>query len=212
MAIKLANCTGQNSVFYTGTPNYVDVDNTFTASTGLVTFAIKAADTTQPGGAWADGDTVGVRVWKDDSNFQIWKAIWVAASEYLQVETLEDSVGTLDNLDDVVVTAVLTAEQLSDLILEPQVVVISGTTHTTLDADCGKLHRTTHGSAVTITLGSNNRINWHGLFRQDGAGLMSFARASTDTINGGTTNVAAAGQFKTAYVHQITEGAWVATV
>lgn len=210
MTIKFANTTGQFGTFYTGTPNYVDVGTLTTPTAGMVTFPTKAADTTQPSGIWVDGDIIGVRVYKDADNFQIWTGTWDATNEYIEVETLEDSVGTLSDTDLVTVTGVVTSEMLHSITMEPQVVTITGTTYTTQDKDCGKIHRCTNVAATTVTLSASSRVGWHGLFLFEEAGIVSFARDSTDTINDDTSNVDGAGQFRTAYILQATEGDWKA--
>jgi hypothetical protein len=47
---------------------------------------------------------------------------------------------------------------------------------------------------------------------QEGDGIVSVARDSTDTLNGGTTNISLSGKWKSAYLFQRTEGAWVVVV
>lgn len=205
--IMFSNLVGQAGIYHTGSPNYVDVDNAYTPVAGMVTFAAKDTDD-----AWGDGDLMGVKIYVNDTNYKVWWASWDATNEYIEVITEEETVGTIADGAAVTVIAVPTRLMMEKAIWEPRVVTITGTTHTTLDADFGALHRCTNGSAVTVTLGADCRANWHGLFSQEGAGLVSFARASTDTINGGTANVPMAGQYKTAYVYQPTEGAWIASV
>jgi hypothetical protein len=63
MALQFPNRTAQFGLFQTGTPDYVDVDNTFSPESGMVTFAAKATDD-----SWSDGDTVGVLIAKNTSN------------------------------------------------------------------------------------------------------------------------------------------------
>lgn len=212
MAIKLPNRTGQAGVYHTGSPNYVDVDHTFLSSDGMVTFATKAADATQPGGVWANADTVGLLVVKDSSNWKVWYASWNSASEYLEVVTEEDSLGTISDGDAVVVTGTLTAEMLDQVFFTPQIYTVTGTTYTTLAAHKGWLIRCTSGSAVTITLDEDLPVGFHGIVVQEGAGTVSFAREGTDTINGAAANVSLAAQWKSAYFYQASAGAWVAVV
>ena len=204
--IRFANRIKQAGVFHTGTPDYVQFSGAAVA--GYVTLASVAE------GVWADNDIVSVLIYVDDSNYKVWLGYYdkvdTAYNVYLTTE--EFTVGTINDTDAVTVSIVPTAKLVEKTVLEPQFVVITGTTHTTLDVDCGKVHRYTSGSAVTVTLGAGCRVNWHAVHVQEGAGLVSFARDSTDTVNGGTTNVDMAGQYKTAYTYQHTEGAWIAAV
>lgn len=205
MTMRFANRTGQAGTYKTGSPNYVEVLNTEPARTGMVTFAAKVADD-----SWVDGDQTGILVAKDAANYKVWLATWVAATERFNVSIEEESVGTISDSDDVEVTAVLTTAMMGSVIFDPQTVVISGVTHTTIDADTGKLHRCTSASDITITLGDGCKVGWHGVFVQEGAGIPSFARSSTDTINGATGNIPIYARYKSAYVYQASEGAWVA--
>jgi hypothetical protein len=178
----------------------------------MVTFAAKAVDSTQPGGVWVDGDTVGVLIKKTDSHYKVWTAIWDATNEHLEVVTEEDTVGTISDGDTVLVLGILTAEVVDNLVMSAQLLTVSGTTHTTALADKGKVVRCTSGSAVTITLDDAMPVGYHGLVVQEGAGAVSLARDGTDTINGGTANVMLGGQWKSAYFYQPTNGAWVVVV
>lgn len=205
--IQFSNRTGQAGIYHTGSPNYVDVDFTYTAVTDKDTFYDKSVDD-----GWAADDQMGVLIYKSAGNYKVWWAYWDASNQYIKAITEEDSVGTISDADSVTITALPTRLMLEKAIWEPKVVTITGTTHTTLDADVGALHRCTNAGAVTVTLGEDCRANWHGLFVQEGTGLVSFARDGTDTINGGTSNVDMGGQFKSAYVYQPTEGAWIAVV
>jgi hypothetical protein len=147
-------------VFYTGTPDYVDVDNASDPLAEMLTFASQAMD-------WATGDLVGVLIKKDATNYKIWVGEWDDTNEYVEKFFEEESVGTISNNDAVEVTAVLTERMAESLVFEPQIVVISGTTHTTADTNCGKLHRCTSSSAVAITLDSSAKVPWQGLFVQE---------------------------------------------
>jgi hypothetical protein len=191
-------------VYYDSTTDYVDVDNTFTVEQGMVTFAAKATDD-----SWANNDLCGLLVKKDNSNYQVWLGKWVSASEYFEVVTLEESVGTLSDEDDVIVTAVLTNVVMDKAISEPQIETEAGTSRTLSLSDKGKVISFTSGSTVTVTPAATLPVNFHCMLVQEGAGAVSVARDSTDTLNGGTANVSLAGQWKSAYLFQRTEGAWV---
>jgi hypothetical protein len=106
--IRIPNRTAQAATYKTGTPNYVDV-SAGAAVTGMVTFSAKAADD-----LWTDGDTLGIVIRKDDSNYKVWTATWDATNEYLEMGTEEESVGTISDDDAVTVTASMTAGQLED--------------------------------------------------------------------------------------------------
>ena len=200
--LRFPNRAGQEGVFYTGSPDYVDVDNASDPLAEMLTFASQAT-------TWATSDLVGVLIKKDATNYKIWVGEWDATNEYVEKFFEEEAVGTISDSDAVEVTAVLTQRMAESLVFEPQIKTISGTTHTTADEDCGKLHRCTSSSAVAITLDSSSKVPWQGLFVQEGAGTVTISRASTDTINNGTDPVAIPARYKTAYVYQYTEGAWM---
>lgn len=190
-------------MFHTGTPDYVDVSSG-AAGDGMFTFPEKAA-----ADSWVDGDIVFIAVTLDDNNYSVWAAEWDETNEYLLLSTAEESVGTLTDNDIVTTTSTITSLGLDHLIFEPQLVEVSGTTHTTLADNKGRTHRVTGASAVTVTLDDSMPVGWHAVFVQEGAGTVSFARAGTDTINGGAGSVDISDQWKSAYVYQATEGAWV---
>lgn len=212
-SIRFPNNTGQTGIYHTGSPNYVDVTSTYTVQDRFVSFDAKAADD-----SWADGDIVGIRIEKDATAYKIWKAQWDATyatngdEAALLVVTEEDSVGTVSDGDSVLVTATVTKKIFDDVLFRPQFVEVSGTTHTALEVDSGKVHRCTNGSAVTVTVDAALSVGWHAVFIQEGAGLVSFDPQSTDTLNGGTSNIPMGGQHKSAYIYQHTEGAWIAVV
>ena len=101
---------------------------------------------------------------------------------------------------------------LESLLYDAPMVTIIETTHTTLLINKGKLHRCTSASAVTITLDEDMPVGWQGVFVQEGAGVVTFQKEESDTLNGGSGTVAIPLQWKTAYVYQHTEGAWVVIV
>jgi len=205
--LRLPNRTAQAGVYKTGTPNYVDVDEGFAAIAGMVTFDAKATDD-----GWLALDLVSVLIKKDNSNYKVWIATWDATNKYLKLDTEEETVGTISDADNVEVWAVASSKMMETLIYEPKIVTISGTTHATLDANKGALHRCTSASAVTVTLDEDTLVNWQGLFVREGAGSVTFQKEGTDTINGSSDAVAISGQFKTAYVYQPSAGAWFVVV
>ena len=210
---RFPNNTGQTGVYKTGSPNYVDVTDTYTVQDRFVRFAAKATDD-----GWADDDIVGIRIEKSATAYKVWKAKWDATyttnddEAALLVVMEEDTVGTISDGDSVLVTAVPTKLTFDDVLFRPQFVVVSGTTHTLLEVDSGKVHRFTSESAVTVTVDAALSVGWHCVLIQEGAGLVSLDPQSTDEINGATANVAMAGQYKSAYLYQHTEGDWIAVV
>ena len=203
--LRFPNRAGQEGVFYTGTPDYVDVDNAEDPLAEMLTFASQATN-------WATGDLVGVLIKKDATNYKIWVGEWDDTNEYIEKFFEEESVGTISDSDAVEVTAVLTQRMAESLIFEPQIVIISSTAHTTDDDNCGKLHRCTAATATTITLDSSAKVPWQGLFVWEGIGSVSIEIESTDEINEGTDPVDIPARYKTAYVYQHTEGAWTVLV
>lgn len=204
--LRFANRTGQAGVYHTGSPNYVACSGG-AAEAGYVTFEAKDTDD-----SWDDGDTIGVLVLKDNSNYKVWIASWDATNKYLEVVTEEETVGTISDSDAVIARAVLTTEQIDNAITEPQINVQTGTTYTLLASDKGKVVCFTSGSAVTVTIDAALQVNFHCLLVQEGAGVVSLDPQSTDTLNGAAANVSLADQWKSGYLYQRTEGAWVLIV
>lgn len=101
ITIRLPNRTGQLGTYKVGSPNYVDVDSTNAALTGMVTFAEKSIDD-----SWLTDDLMSILIRKDDSNYKVWLAQWDGINEYLKVVTEEETVGTISNNDEVNVIAV----------------------------------------------------------------------------------------------------------
>jgi len=210
---RFPNNTGQTGIYKTGSPNYVDVTATYAVQDRFVRFGAKATDD-----SWADDDIVGIRIEKSATAYKVWKAKWDATyatnddEPALLLVTEEDSVGTINDGDSVLVTATVTKLVFDDVLFRPQFVTVSGTTHTFLEVDSGKVHRFTSADAVTVTVDAALTVGWHAVCVQEGAGLVSFDPQSTDTLNGAGTNVPMSGQFRSAYIYQHTEGAWIAVV
>lgn len=204
MPLQFPNRTGQAGTYYTGSPNYVDVDNAESPISSMVTFAAKATDD-----SWADGDTVTIEVRKDSSTWWVGTATWDETNEYLELTTEEDSAGTLTNADDVTVTAVPTRDSFLVVSRGAEFVAESGTTRTLSLGDHGHTIRCTSSSAVTITCDDALPVGFHCLVIQEGSGTVSVAIEGTDTVNGGTSAVEVSGQYKAAYVYQATAGAWM---
>jgi hypothetical protein len=201
--LRFPNRTGQRGVFKDSSPDYIDVDSSYDDITGYTNFDDKSTAET-----WITDDLVGLLILKNSTNWKIWTAKWDNTNDYLILVTEEDSAGTITADDEVDVYAVPTAGLMQQLLYEPQIVTVSGTTHSTSDLDIGRLHRFTSGSAVTVTLDEDTMVGWHGVLVQEGAGVVTIQRDGSDTINGGSTSVALA-QWKSAYVYQPTAGAWV---
>ena len=209
--IKYANRTEQAGIFYTGSPNYVDVDNTFTVPASRISFAVTAANTSQPDGAWATGDMTGILVKKDESNYKLWLASW-DANEFLYLVKEELSVGTISNTDAVTVSAVLTSWMMNEIKTQQQYTLVSGTTYTVLASDLGKVLRCTSASNMTITIPDTLPVGFTAAWVREGAGTASIARSGVETINGATTPVAVSAQWKRGIFYKVGTTAWVATV
>lgn len=207
ITIRLPNRTGQLGTYKVGSPNYVDVDSTNAALTGMVTFAEKSIDD-----SWLTDDLMSILIRKDDSNYKVWLAQWDGINEYLKVVTEEETVGTISNNDEVNVIAVLTTRSFDKIVFEVQSTEVTGTTYTVVATDRGKQICCTSSSPVTITLDETLPVGFHCLIIQEGTGLVSLAIAGSDTINSDTINVYLGGQYSSAYVYQRTEGIWVALV
>lgn len=199
------NATGQAATFKTGSPNYIDV-STGAALENWSTFAARAtAD------SWADGDLVGIYIEKDTSNHKVWLASWDATNSYLELVSEEDTAGTISDTDSVNVSAVPTKLVMEKVMRDAEFVTEATTTRTLSASDHGQIIRCTSGSAVAITLDDALPVNFHCLIVQEGAGTVTVDSEGTDTLNGvaAGTGVEVSGQWKSAYVYQPVEGAWV---
>jgi hypothetical protein len=203
--LRFPNRTAQSGVYKTGTPNYVDAFGG-TAVTGMVTFATKVV-----GDGWNDGDTVGVLVKKDDSNYWVGLGTWDATNNYVELTTEEESIGTLADGDPITISAVPTASTFLAVARGAEFVEESGATRTLSLTDEGATIRCTSGSAVAITCADTLPVGFHCLIVQEGAGTVTIDSENTHSLNGATagTGVEVAGQWKSAYVYQRAEGEWV---
>lgn len=206
MALIFPNSTGQAGVYQTGSPNYVDVASSYVPLEEHTTFVASASAE-----GWTDGDLLTVYVKESTVITAVWLGEWDETNSRINLVTEEKAAGTLTDGAAVSIIAVPSALSYDKMVHEPRIVLISGTTHTTQTANTGALHRCTSASAVTITLDTGAPVEWHGLFVQEGAGLVSFARGGADTINGGTANVSILSRYNSSYAYQPTEGAWIIT-
>ena len=202
--IRFSNLVGQAGFYQTGSPNYVDVAAAYTPALDRVTFSAKAADD-----GWVDGDTIGIRIFKSHDNYKIWYASWDGTAKRLFAVIEEESVGAIANGDAVTVSAVVTGKMMDKAIWEPQFVLVAGATYTLLASDVGKTICFTSASAVTVTVDAALPVGFQCLIVQEGAGVVTLARASTDTLNGQAGNIACPGQFQSLYLYQRIEGAWI---
>lgn len=199
------NITGQNATFKTGSPNYVDVSSG-SALAGLMTFAArKTADN------WADGDLVGIEIKKDNANKKVWLASWDDTNSYLELVSEEETSGTISDNDAVEVTAVVTRLTIEKIWRDSEFIVDATTARTLSATDHGKTICFTSASAVAVTCDDTLPADFHCLLVQEGAGVVTVDSEGSDTINGAAagTGVAISGQYKSAYVYQRAEGAWV---
>lgn len=202
------NATGQAATFATGSPNYVDVSSGSALSNYATFSATATAD------SWADGDLVGIYIEKDASNHKVWLASWDATNSYLELVSEEKTVGTINDTDAVNVTAVPTKLVMEKVMRDAEFVAETGTTRTLAATDNGRTIRCTSASAVAITLDDALPVDFHCLIVQEGAGTVTVDSEGTDTLNGvaAGTGVAISGQYKSAYVYQAAEGAWIIVV
>jgi hypothetical protein len=206
MALIFPNSTGQNGIYVTGTPNYVDVDSAYATLDEHTSFAASASAE-----GWSDGDIMTVYVKESATAHEVWLGQWDETNSRINQLIVEKDSVALVNGQPVGIVAVPSKLSYDKMVHEPRIFLISGTTHTTQDVNTGALHRCTSGSAVTVTLDTGAPVEWHGLFVQEGAGLVSFARGGSDTINGGEASVSILSRYNSAYVYQPTEGAWIIT-
>lgn len=202
--IRFSNRIGQTGYFKTGSPDYIDVAAAYAPGSDRVTFATRA---TAEG--WVTGDTLGVLITKAPGNYKLWYATWDATNKRLSLLLEEDTAGTISDGDQVTVSSVVTKRMLDHAVWEPQFVTITGTAYTLLSSDIGKTLCCTNSAAVTITVDAALPVGFHCVIVQEGAGVVSLARASTDTLNGQTGNLSTPAQFQSLYLCQRVEGAWI---
>jgi hypothetical protein len=201
------NATGQTGVYKDGSPNYIDVDSgVFSPQSEAQLFATKAtAD------GWSDGDTLAVFVKKDNTNWAIWMATWDAANEYLLVDTVEDSLGSFTTDDPVTVYATISQEFWRRTVRQATPKVTSATSYTALLEDSGSQIVFTSGSPIAVSTDQDLPVGYHVVLFAAGAGVVtvSIGGAGGDTLNGATAGIPLAGQWKSAYLWQYEEGAWM---
>jgi hypothetical protein len=210
MAHQFPNKTAQVGVYKTGSPPYIDVSSEEQIVDECASF-IDAATLY----SFADGDTLGVLVRKNSSDWAVWVVAWDAANKYLLRVSEESIAGTLIDADSVTVYATLTTAMIQSASTTPnrmQPLVESGTSRLISANDSGKTICCTAATTVSLSLPDNLPANVHGLAVQEGLGEVRFTASGTSTINGGTSPVLLAGQYKSAYFYQRTQGAWVACV
>jgi len=198
MAIRFPNIAYQTATFETGSPNYIDC-SAGAALPEFVLFSDAGLD---------DGDKMSIRIRKSETAQKIWVAEWVAATERLNLETEEYTVGTWSDADVVGVNAVLSEEIIFRGFTVPQlmqpVVVTEDTTLTV--AHSGYTIFVNSSSAVVLTIEDTVPVNFQCMVFREGTGTVAIARDGSDTINGGTSNVAISAQYRSAYVCQRVEG------
>lgn len=203
--IQFSNLVGQKGFYKTGSPNYIDVADTYNVAADMVLFADKATDD-----SWADGDTMGIRIYAGLEKYKVWYATWRTATQRLELVTEEETAGSWSDGDEVDVSLSVTGKMMDHAIWEPQFRVVSGTTDTLLSTDIGKTICYTSGSAVTVTVDAALPVGFHCNIIQEGVGVVSLDPQSTDTLNGATSNIPVVAQYQSLYLYQRTEGAWIA--
>ena len=199
------NSVGQSGVFRTGTPNYAD----FASGSALAGCSLFVTEATAE--SWADGDVMGVRVEKDSSNYQIWTATWDATGEDVKLDTLEQSIGTIGNGDNINVWATPTANTLRLALAQLErgsYVEDSGLAITLDDSNSGYCIVTTNASAVALTVDDASSVGSQWIVFQYGAGVATVDSEGSDLCNGLATGtgVAVSDQYKSAFVFKFASG------
>jgi len=108
MIFQFANNIEQASTYHTGTPNYVDVSASFSATEGHEKFTDAETDN-----SWSDGDQLAIRVEQDATHVWVGVGTWDATNKYIEMDTQESgSIGTLTDSASVTVTATVTRGSL----------------------------------------------------------------------------------------------------
>lgn len=201
--IQFGDRVSQSATYRTGSPNYVDISAGLPAA-GAVGFS--AAATAM---SWADGDRLDVLVYKDDDNWQVWEASWDGTGSTVELVSVGASVGSLADADTVSVMTTLTAALAGSMMRDPELIEESGAARTLAAGDHGRTIRCTSASAVTVTTAEALPVGFHCLLVQEGAGEVSVAPGGADTLNGAAASIALAGQYKSGYLYQASEGAWI---
>ena len=194
--IRFANLVGQAGIYKTGSPNYIDVADTYLVGTDMVLFATKATDD-----SWADGDTMGVRVYYGLEKYKVWYAAWRTATQRLELVEEEETAGSWADGDAVAVSGSVTAGMMDHAIWEPQFREVSGTTADITQVDTGKIITTTSGSATTLTIKDAVTYPFHCIIVQEGVGVATLARETTGTLNGAASSIAVPAQFQSLHVY-----------
>lgn len=206
MALRYPNRVSQTGTYTTGTPDYVDV-SAGSAQSGYRLFSDAST-------AWENSDRVGIGIVKSPSDWKVWIATWDSVNSYLELDTEEASEGTISNGDEVVVYADATALTIREATTTPEYgqfnAVTASRALTTNDA--GKVICGTGAGSMTLTLDDGLPVGFHCIVVQEGDGIVSVDCEGSDTLNGVATGtgVSVAAKYKSLYIYQRTEGAWVA--
>lgn len=206
--ILFPNAAGQTATFFTNAPDYVDVSAGSVLINPVCVGTISARAAAE---AWPDGSLIGVRVAKDDDNYQIWTGIWTSSNSRITASIVENSVGTIDNADTVNVFACPTKSTLRlamAQLAEQTTVLISGTTYAITEDDAGKMLCCTASSDITLTVSSSVPTAFQCLVVREGTGTPKIDCQSGDTINNLSpgTGVTIESRWKSAYVYRRTSG------
>lgn len=196
MTIRFSNLVGQRGIYKTGSPNYIDVANTYNVAVDMVLFDTKATDD-----SWADEDTMGVRIYYGLEKYKVWYAKWRSSTKRLELITEEETAGTWADGDEADISLAVTGKMMDHSIWEPQFRVVSGTTGTITQADTGKIIVTTSGSATTLTIDDDVTYPFHCIIVQEGIGVATLARETTGTLNGATSSINVPAQFQSLHVY-----------
>lgn len=207
MAILYAspNRVGQSAVFHTGSPDYLDISGGTALNNAMTALAAVSA------GDLANGQTVGVYFYAGDEtagNYKVWRAVLDTASSELQLVEEERSIGTIANGTSVTAIVTDTQGMLEYYRKTPELANIVDVTTSTLvltDAHAGKCLRCT--VATTLTISTALSIGAQIEIDACHATPPIIARSGSDTINGGTANLALESQWHNGVIRKVATGA-----
>ena len=207
MAILYAspNRVGQSAVFNIGSPDYLDISGGTALNNAMTALAAVSA------GDLVNGQKVGVYFYAGEEtagNYKIWTAILDTGASELKLVDEERSVGTIANGTAVTLIVTDTQGMLEYYRKTPEVANIVNVTTSTLtltDEHAGKCLRCT--VATTLTISTALSIGAQIEIDACHATPPTIARSGSDTINGGTANLALESQWHNGVIRKVSAGA-----
>lgn len=213
-AIKVRNVNRvwQTGIYKVGSPNYVNVSGVGAdPAAGFTTFDTQRVEDAGTD-TWANGDYVGILVKSDDLKYKIWTASWDGTSDphRLLVVDEEYTIGNWGDGDAVQVIATPTSLTLKEQIARPTFAApVEITTATTaLQSWNGHIVEGSASSPFAITL-PTGLTNMHFMLVQTGTGVVSVTPDTNVTLNGDTSTIGLAAQYKSAYLYTKGSNVWV---